>query len=142
MWRGVPRPVALPDTKAGLPATYVPSQGEIECVRAVAFTLTTGAGATPRQGSVTFLDPKGVPVAVCASPFTLAANKSQVVSLFVDGPQFGADDAANVGGPLYERWLDGHVTLEIGALGLVGTDVLSDIRLDVCGYPADWYDED
>jgi hypothetical protein len=141
VWRGVPKPVALLDPAAGQPVTYVPSQGEIECVRAVTFLLTTSNAVAARRAVVRFLDGQGVPVAVCASPFTLAASKSQRVSLYVGGEQFGANDAGAVGGPLYERWLDGLLTLQVTADLLAAGDKISELRLDVVGYPADWYDD-
>ena len=141
VWRGVPKPVPLSDPGAGVPATYVPSQGEIEAVEAVTFTLATSATVAARQAVVRFLDGQERIVAACPCPFTLSASKSQVVSLYVGANQFGANDGAFVGGPLYRRWLDGHVTLQIDAVNLKPGDTLTDIVLDVCGYPADWYDD-
>lgn len=133
----VPKPVALPDPGAGLPATYIPSQGESECVRCVTFLLTTDNTVAVRRGIVRFLDGKGVPVAVSAAGFTLSASKSQRVSLFVGGSQFGFADANVCGGPLYERWLDGLGSLEITADAIAAGDTITEVRIDVIGYPQD-----
>lgn len=117
--------------------SYIPSQGETECVRCVTFLLTTDNTVAARRGLVRFLDGQGVPVAVSAAGFTLSASKSQRVSLFVGGSQFGANDADLVGGPLYERWLDGRVTLELTADLLAAGDTITDVRLDVVGHQRD-----
>lgn len=141
MWRGVPKPVALSSPAAGQPAVYIPPQEQIECVRAVTFTLTTVGGATIRRPLVRFLDGKGTPVAVNASAFTLSTGHAQVVSFQVGGQTFGVNDGAEVGGPLYERWLDGLVRLQIAVDAMAAGDKLTNIRLDVVGYPAEWYDD-
>lgn len=102
-------------------------------MRCVTFLLTTDNTVAVRRGVVRFLDGQGVPVAVSAAGFTLSASKTQLVSLFVGGSQFGFADADVVGGPLYERWLDGKVTLEVTADAIAAGDTITDVRLDVVG---------
>jgi len=76
--RFVPKPVALLDPGAGLPATYVPSQGEIECVRAVTFLLTTSNAVANRRGVVRFL-------AICVLDAEHNQASVSVVSDFLAG---------------------------------------------------------
>jgi hypothetical protein len=111
-------------------------------VRAVTFLLTTDNTVAVRRGVVRFLDGKGVPIAVSAAGFTLAASKTQRVSLTVGGNQFGANDADVCGGPLYERWLDGIVQVQIDADAIAAGDQISDVRLDVVGYTNDPFGDD
>lgn len=124
-WRYVGSPVPLHTPVAGQPAKYVPSERGRECVVAATFTLTAAAAVADRFARVVYFDRQGRTVVIVQSPFKRTATGTQVASFALGGMQFGADNAAAVGGPLPELWLSGAESVQLTLLNIQAADTIT-----------------
>jgi hypothetical protein len=124
-WRYVGSPVPLRNPVAGQPAKYVPSERGRELVVAATFTLTTAVAVADRFARVVYLDRQGRTIQIIQSPFKRQAAGTQVASFGLGGDQFGADNAAAVGGPLPELWLSGAEQVQLTLLNIQAADTIT-----------------
>lgn len=133
-WRYVGSSVPLNTPAAGQSAKYVPSERGRECVVAATFTLTTAVAVADRYARVVYLDRQGRTIYLAQSPFKRQASGTQVASFGLGGDQFGADNAAAVGGPLPELWLSGAEKVQLSLLNIQAADTITHALLWVAEY--------
>lgn len=132
MWGYRPgQPVTIEPPLAGQPVEWPVASGLPILIQAVTFELVTSNHVANRIPFVTFTDPLGAVAAATAAPFSLAASKTSLFSFFNGGAQYGANDAALIGGPLPALSVDVRMTLNIGVTLIDAGDQLQNVRLYV-----------
>lgn len=92
--------VAVPSVSAGsFPSVTVPGSQEWR-IEGVSFVLDTSGVAGARLVRLEYLNGNYETFFTAAAPFTVAANGLTRFSFGIGMQQFGANNAANIGGPL------------------------------------------
>lgn len=123
--------VRVPSPPAGAGFTVPVSGAETWRVLAVTFVLNTAAGGGARLPRVEYIDGSGTVFAFAGAPFTVAGALSSAFSFVVGALQFGANGAAQIGGPLPDLTLDVNTSIGVAVDAIAGADQLGDIRLYV-----------
>ncbi len=126
-------PVSLGSPAAGLGFEYEPAGHGPARVLAVTFQLVTAVAVAARAPVVSFLDGSGNAVAQVAAPFTQAASFTCLYSFTVGGVQYGANNAAHIGGPLPKLTIDSRITLAVTVAAVQAADQISKVRLWMAG---------
>jgi hypothetical protein len=122
-------PVPLGNPAAGQAAVYTPGERGREIIVAATFKLVTSNHVSDRFPSCTVIDRQGRVVDVGATPYARQASGTVVCSFGVGKAQFGATNAAFVGGPLTELALSGGESLTLDALNMDAADQISEAVL-------------
>lgn len=123
------RVVGLPGAAATAGVSYViPGASRIR-LRAVTFKLVTLAGVANRIAVVSLFKASGDAVVSVAAPFVQTASKTSLYTFGEGLQQFGANDAARIGGPFVGGCLPENLTLAVSVLAAQAGDVLSGVRL-------------
>lgn len=125
------RVVAIPDALATAGLEYPLVGSEWWRVVSVSFTLTADANVAARRPVVRLLDSTAAALVAVSAPFTLSAGLAARFTFAAGLLPFGANDAANIGGPFLGAWLPPNITLEVAVGAAAAADALADVRLVV-----------
>lgn len=128
-WRYMGSPVPIGNPAAGAAAVYTPGERGREIIVAATFKLTTSNAVADRFPNCTVIDRQGRTIDVGATPYKRTASGAVIASFGVGKAQFGADNAAVVGGPLTELALSGGESLALDALNMAAADQISEAVL-------------
>lgn len=129
--------IALPQPSPGQGFTFRPSGAVVTELVAVSFRVVTSAGVANRQATVEFRDSAGFSFATVAAPFVQTATHTVDYSFVCGGMQYGANDAAQIGGPLPCLSLDNTFEVRVGLAAVQAADQLSRVTLAARLWPVD-----
>lgn len=121
--------IALPQSPPGQGFTFTPSGAVVTELIAVSFRVVTSAGVANRQVFLEFRDSAGFSFATVAAPFQQTATHTTDYSFTCGGLQYGANDAAHIGGPLPCLSMDNTLQLVAGITAIQAADQISRITL-------------
>lgn len=130
-WLRPGEPVDLGDPPAGQGFAYQPATAAGELVQAVTFQLVTAVAVANRHVVVAVLDDRGAALAAVATPFVNTASHTTLYSFVAGQQQFGANDAAHIGGGLPGFALSRNFKLAVTVDAIAGADQISAVRLVV-----------
>lgn len=125
------QPVGIPNPAAGGGLTYRLPGSERQRILAVTFQLVASADAGNRKPVLAYKDGGGVAFAAVGLPYSQTAGITTVYTFAVGLQMFGADDAANMGGPLPDLPLDVGESLVLTITNVDNTDAVTAVRLFV-----------
>lgn len=133
-WRQhVPITVGAPAAGSGF--THAVPGATFQRVRVVSFLLTTDGNAASRLPRVEFLNAAGDVFAAVAAPFTLAASLAARFTFGIGLNQYGANNAAQIGGPLPDVLLESGLAVRVAIASVQAGDQVSGSSLFVDQYP-------
>jgi hypothetical protein len=110
-------------------ATYNIGGTYVERLRSVSFSLQAVGGAGVRTPIVDFLDQGGVVFSGAASPFTVAAGSTSIVTFAVEVNEAGANDAPRIVVPLPYQFLQPTYSMRITISGGLVADNVTAVRV-------------
>jgi hypothetical protein len=125
--------VANPAAGAGF--TYKMNGSVVTRVRSLALTLVTSATVAARVVTLAYVGPDAVPFATFASPFTIAASLTSLVTFAVGIQQQGANNGASIGIPIPDYRLEVGTSLVVTVGAVDTTDQVGTIRLALEQWP-------
>lgn len=125
------QPVTIPNPAVGGGFTYRLPGSERQRILAVTFQLVASADVANRKPLLAYKDGGAGTFAAVGLPYVQTAGITSVYTFAVGLQQFGADDAANMGGPLPDLPLDVGETLVLTVTNVDDTDAVKSIRLFV-----------
>lgn len=93
-------PITVGSPAAGAGFTHPVPGAATQRIRTVSFRLVNAAAAANRIPRVEFLDAAGAVFAAVAAPFKTTTGVTSRFTFGIGLNQYGADDAAQIGGPL------------------------------------------
>lgn len=128
-WRYEPVTVGSPAVALGF--THDIPFSEIQRVLGISFQLVTDANAANRIARVEYLNASGAVFFTVASPFTVTASLTSRLNFGVGLQQFGANAAAQIGGPLPDFPLCGGLAVRVAVASIQVADQVQGISLYV-----------
>jgi hypothetical protein len=107
----------------------------VQRIRSVSFVLVADANAANRIARVEYLDAAGAVFAAVAAPFTVTANITSRLTFGIGIQQFGANAAAQIGGPLPDLLLQAGLAVRVAVAAIQAGDQISGASLFVDQYP-------
>jgi uncharacterized membrane protein YjjP (DUF1212 family) len=112
----------------------VPSS-TVQRIVSVSFVLVADANAANRIARVEYLNAAGDVFFAVAAPFTVTAAVTSRLSFAIGMPQYGANAAAQIGGPLPDFLLIGGLALRVAVASIQAGDQISGASLFVDQLP-------
>jgi hypothetical protein len=128
-----PRAIPTPAVATGF--TYVVPGTVRERIMAVSFVLVADANAANRLPRVEYLNAAGDVFASVAAPFVLTATLTSRFTFAVGLQQFGANAAAQIGGPLPPLKLNSGLSVRVSVGAVQAGDQISVASLFVDQWP-------
>lgn len=128
-WRYEPVTIGSPAVALGF--TYTAPFSETTRVLGASFQLVTDANAANRIARLEYLNAAGAVFFTVASPFTVTANLTSRLNFGVGLQQFGANAAAQIGGPLPDFPLCGGLAVRLAVTAIQAGDQVQGISLYV-----------
>lgn len=107
----------------------------VQRIRSVSFVLVADANAANRIARVEYLNAAGDVFAAVGSPFTVTAAVTSRLTFAIGLQQFGANAAAQIGGPLPDFLLQAGLAIRVAVASIQAGDQLSGISLFVDQLP-------
>ena len=128
-------PVTIGSPAAGSGFTHTVPGSTVQRVRSLSFLLTNDGNAANRLPRVEFLNASGEVFAAVAAPFTIPANVAARYTFGVGLQQYGANGAAQIGGPIPDYKLSAGLALRVVIANVQAGDQISVASLFVDQFP-------
>jgi hypothetical protein len=128
-------PITVGSPAAGAGFSHAVPSAVVQRVVSVSFTLVNAVAAANRLPRVEYLNAAGAVFFAVAAPFVTTSGVTSRFNFAIGQPQYGANDAAQIGGPLPDFMLIGGLAVRVVVGAIDAGDQISGASLFVDQYP-------